>query len=286
MRTRTPGGVGGARPATVAPIPIAPGSDAFRRAFRARPKASQPLSLLQSVAVDDAAGLRKLYDTIAARARVDAPAIDFAAAAAQLKPLQGPSAAIDRIREPRILCASSLQYAEPAYGFEHDIAALQAAFPGRVTVDAALTTKRLRALLTGQGFDIVHLVLPVHPRTGELVFSGVDPRSNLPVPGPADAMPLAAFVRLLVEAKVRLVVLATCLVPLVVAQEVQRVAHVAASDDDIRGEQVREWAECFYGLLAQGRSVHQAFDLTKTQVEVPMRSFEAARDVAFAAAPP
>ncbi len=56
----------------------------------------------------------------------------------------------------------------------------------------------------------MHLVLPVHPRTGELVFSGVDPRSNLPVPGPADAMPPAAFVRLLVEAKVRLVVLVQC----------------------------------------------------------------------------
>ena len=76
--------------------------------------------------------------------------------------------------------------------------------------------------------------------------------------------------------------IATCRVPLVVAQEVQKVAHMAASDDDITGEQAKAWAECFYDLLARGRSVHKAFELTKSQVDVPMRVFEARLDVAFA----
>ena len=87
---------------------------------------------------------------------------------------------------------------------------LQRGFLGLLDIFVSSDQTTIRAgskWLDGRGFDIVHLVLPVHPRTGEMVFSGVDPRSNLPAPGPADAMPPAAFVRLLVEAKVRLVVL-------------------------------------------------------------------------------
>jgi hypothetical protein len=247
-----------------------------------------PLSMLQSVGVGDAGGLRKLYDTLALCAKVDAPPIDHAALAAELKALEtadgAAASALDLIREPRILCASNAQYAQPAYGFDYDIAAIEAAFPGRSLVDKALTVKKLRTLLTERRFDIVHLALPVHPRSGELIFSEVDNQTNLPRPGDVESMPVAAFVSLLGEAKTRLVVIATCRVPLVVAQEVQKVAHIAASDDDITGDQAKAWAECFYDLLARGRSVHKAFELTRSQVEVPMRVFEDKRDVAFAVA--
>jgi molybdopterin-guanine dinucleotide biosynthesis protein A len=244
-----------------------------------------PLSMLQSISVGDPAGLRKLYDVLAQRAKVDAPAVDFQALAAQLKALEttpAPAAAVERIVEPRILCASSAQYAQPAYGFEYDIAAIESAFPGRSLIDRALTLKRLRTLLTEQRFDIVHLALPVHPRNGELIFSQVDTQTNLPLDAAAESMPLSAFVSLLGESQTRLVVIATCRVPLVVAQEVQKVAHMAASDDDITGEQAKAWAECFYDLLARGRSVRKAFALTRSQVDVPMRTFEARLDVAFA----
>jgi hypothetical protein len=192
--------------------------------------------------------------------------------------------AVELVREPRILCASNAQYAQPAYGFDYDIAAIESAFPGRSLVDKALTLKRLRTLLTEQRFDIVHLALPVHPRSGELIFSEVDIQTNLPRTGQVESLPVSAFVSLLGESQTRLVVIATCRVPLVVAQEVQKVAHMAASDDDITGEQAKAWAECFYDLLARGRSVHKAFELTKSQVDVPMRVFEAKLDAAFAVA--
>jgi hypothetical protein len=246
-----------------------------------------PLSMLQAVAVGDPDGLRKVYDTIAGKLKFDTPQVDFAAAAAELRALESrpaAKAAVELVRDPRILCGSNAQYAEPSYGFDYDIAAIEGAFPGRSTVDKALTSKRLRALLTGQRFDIVHLALPVHPRSGELIFSEVDYRTNEPVGGTVDSMPLEAFVSLLGETKARLVVIATCRVPLVMAQELQKVAHMAASDDDITGEQAKAWAECCYGLLAGGRSVHKAFALTKTQVDVPMRMFEHDQDVAFAPA--
>jgi hypothetical protein len=247
-----------------------------------------PLSMLQSVGVGDPDGLRKLYDTLALRAKVDAPAIDYAALAAEFKALEArqiaATATLELIREPRILCASNTQYAQPAYGFDYDVAAIESAFPGRTLVDRALTLKRLRMLLTEQRFDIVHLALPVHPRSGELIFSEVDNQTNLPRHGDVESMPVSAFVSLLGEARTRLVVIATCRVPLVVAQEVQKVAHMAASDDDITGEQAAAWADCFYGLLARGRSVHKAFALTQSQIDVPMRVFEDKRDVAFAVA--
>jgi hypothetical protein len=247
-----------------------------------------PLSMLQSVLVGDPAGLRKLYDALALQAKVDTPGIDFAALVNELKAFEtGPTGAmpaLERVREPRILCASSAQYGRRAYGFDYDIAAIEAAFPGRSHVDKALGVKRLRALLTEQRFDIVHLAVPVHPRSGELVFSEVDDRTYLPQAGPVESMPAAAFASLLAESKTRLVVIAVCRVPLVVAQEVQKVAHVAASDDDITGEQAKLWAECFYDLLGRGRPVSKAFELTKKQVDVPMRSFEGPHDVAFALA--
>jgi hypothetical protein len=86
------------------------------------------------------------------------------------------------IRNPQILCAASEQYAEPRYGFKLDVRVLENTFPKGVTVETKLTRKRLIGLLTNQKqkFDIVHLVLPVDPETGDLIFSPVDPTSYKP----------------------------------------------------------------------------------------------------------
>ena len=246
-----------------------------------------PLSMLQSISYSDAAGLRKLYDAIAARLGVDAPTLNFNAVAAEFAAVEAAHASsrpsLEVIRSPRILCAASAQYAQPEFAFDLDIGVIEAAFPGRATVEKALTRKRLLALLTGQKFDIVHLVLPVHPETGDLIFSPVDSLTNLPRTGDPDVMSSSSFASLLLESQTRLVVLATCRA-LLLAVEVATVANMAASDADITGKQAADWAECFYGLLAQGRSLHKAFDLTRSQVDVPIRAVRQ-RDVAFALAP-
>jgi len=72
---------------------------------------------------------------------------------------------------------------------------------------------------------------------------------------------------------------------LLLAVAVAPVANMAATNKDITGEQAAEWAECFYGLLSQGRSVHKAFDLTSTQVEVPIFGVRQ-RDVVFSVTAP
>lgn len=247
-----------------------------------------PLSMLQSIGYSDAAGLRKLYDAIAARLKVDTPAVDFAAVGKELAEVEAKHAAtrteLAVVCDPRILVAANAQYSEPQYGFKHDVAAIDAAFPNRTTVVVNLTRKRLRELLTTQKFDILHLVLPVNPDTGELIFSPVDPLTNLPMSGDAETMQPPSFANLLVESGTKLVVLATCHA-LLLAVAVAPVANMAASNKDITGKEAAEWAECFYGLLAQGRSVHKAFDLTSTQVEVPILGVRQ-RDIAFAVTAP
>ena len=207
-----------------------------------------PLSMLQGTALGDPAGLRKLYAAIAAQLGADCPAIDFGALAAELMAVEAQHGAVRQamgvIRDPALLCAASAQYAQPEFGFELDIACLEAAFPGRVTVEKSLTRKKLMALLTGGRFDIVHLVLPVHPETGDLIFSSVDTHTNLPRTGDAETMSPSSFSQLLVESQTRLVVLATCRA-LLLAVEVSNVANMAASDADITGAQAAEWSECF-----------------------------------------
>jgi len=243
-----------------------------------------PFSMLQAVGYSDLAGLRKLYDAIAARLGVDTPSVDFNALATELgaveTTLAGSRPLIEVIRNPRILCAANAQYAQSQYGFDLDIAAIEAAFPGRATIEKALTRKRLLALLTEQKFDILHLVLPVNPETGELIFSEVNSLTNLPLTANPDAMSASKFSALLPESQTRLVVLATCRA-LLLAVEVATVANMAASEADITGQQAAEWSECFYGLLAQGRSVHKSFELTRSQIDVPIRAVRQ-RDVAFA----
>ena len=133
-----------------------------------------PLSMLQGVDCS-AAGLQKLYDTVADVLEVTTPLIDFEAAAKQLALLQeellARSAAIGTVEDPRILCAASEQYGvHPEVRFDLDVDVLRSVFgEEHVTVEAAVTRRRLTDLLTSGRFDIVHLVAPVEQRTGALL---------------------------------------------------------------------------------------------------------------------
>jgi len=242
-----------------------------------------PLSMLQGIECSQPEGLQKLYDAIAKKLKVNPPAVDFNAVAHDLgeieKKYMQARQTIEVIKNPRILCAASEQYAQSAYGFQLDVEVLEKSFPKRVTVENKLTKKRLIGLLTTQKFDIIHLVLPVDRETGDLIFSPVDSTINkLATPNP-ELMSPKSFADLLLESQTTLVVLATCRA-LLLAVEVSHVANMAATDAEITGKEAAEWGECFYDLLAQGKSLYKAFDLTKSQMTVPIRSIQH-RDVAF-----
>jgi hypothetical protein len=246
-----------------------------------------PLSMLQAVESSQPEGLQQLYDAIAAKLKVRVPAVDFTSIARDLQEFEKKyvqkTRLLERIEQPRILCAASEQYAQPSLGFHLDVAVLEAAFPQKVTVESKLTRKRLLELLTNQRFDIVHLVLAIDPETGDLVFSPIDFVTYKPATPHADRMTPASFAALLLESQTSLVVLATCRA-LLLAVEVAHVANMAASDTEITGAAAAEWAECFYSLLAQGKSLYKAFDITKSQISTPIRPVRH-KDVAFAPEP-
>jgi TIR domain len=242
-----------------------------------------PLSMLQGIALSRPEGLAKLYDAVASTLPIGSPpSPDFAAVAREAGDLEAKYARhtkqIPTIENPRVLCAASEQYAQPKYGFDLDIKVVERYFPGRVAVEHALTSQRLLDRLTSERFDIVHLVTAVDPDNGALIFDPVDEETRQSTPG-ADHMLPPSFATLLVEAQTRLVVLATCKA-LLLAVEVATVANMAASDQDITGEEAADWEDCFYRLLVRGSSVHKAFEITKQQREAPIRAVRH-KDVIF-----
>lgn len=241
-----------------------------------------PLSMLEGIELTNANGLAKLYDVVAATLGLRAPTPDFAALTAQARELEAKQQQATRIpvvAKPRVLCAASADYAQPQYGFDLDVAVVEKHFGGRVTVDRGLTSAGLLDRLTTEQFDIVHLVTAVDPESGSLLFDPVDPATRMPRPD-ADTMTPNAFAALLGESKTQLVVLATCKA-LLLAVEVATVANMAASDQDISGQEAADWEECFYGLLVKGKSVYKAFDLVRVQRKTPIRAVRH-HDVMFA----
>ena len=105
-----------------------------------------------------------------------------------------------------------------------------------------------------------------------------------PASGDVERLSPSGLAALLTESQSRLVVLATCKA-LLLAVDVAHVANMAAADDIISGEAAAEWSDCFYRLLKQGKSVFKAMDLTRSQVDVPIRGIRH-RDVVFAFPPP
>jgi hypothetical protein len=82
---------------------------------------------------------------------------------------------VDEIEQPRILCASSKQWA--AFGFEKDIDLLTKKFKD-VIVSNSLTFEGLNDFLTDQPWDILHLVGFVHIETGDFCFSDIDVKTK------------------------------------------------------------------------------------------------------------
>jgi TIR domain-containing protein len=243
-----------------------------------------PYNLLQGIEVSQADGLKQLYDIVAETLGTNSPSIDFAALSESLKACEqkylASNGAMEKINNPKILCAASEQYAQPAYEFDLDVQVVEKMFPGRVTVERKLTRKKLFELMTGQQFDILHLVLAVDPDSGDLIFSETN-YENKPSTEELDLMSPTAFAALLGESKTKLVVLATCKA-LLLAVEVSNVANMAASDTEISGKEASAWAEYFYELLVGGKSVFKAFDITKSQMKNSCIKGVRFKDVCFA----
>jgi hypothetical protein len=233
-----------------------------------------PLSMLQALQASESDDLRSLYDTIATRLNMRAPAVDLTPLAEEIRQVEQRYAlaleAQNRIENPRILCAATDQYAQPELGFDLDVEAVERSFPGKVRVERNLNSKLLRQLLTTQHFDIVHLVQAVDPNNGELIFDPIELSAYKARASRPDKMSAAAFADFVAASSTKLVVLNTCQA-LFLAARVAPIANMVATHIEISGEAAAKWAECFYDLLASGYSVYRAFELTCSSVnDVPM----------------
>lgn len=241
-----------------------------------------PLSMLQAVEAGQPKSLQGLYEVIADTYGLPTPAVDFEAIASEIRDIEKKykeaGETLERIKQPRVLCAASGQYS--SIGFNLDVAALEAAFPHRITVDSHLTAKSLRDHLTGTQFDIVHLVVAVDSDNGDLIFTPLAHEDHKPINAKVDKMTSRAFAALIRESRTSLVFLATC-DALFLAVDVARVANMIATNRNITGDEAAEWAGFFYGMLAKGKSVYQAYEFTNSQSEVPLRLIHL-KDIAFA----
>ena len=136
------------------------------------------------------------------------------------------------------------------------------------------------ALLTEHKFDILYLVLPVYPETGDLRFFAGDPADESAAHPQPECDVRIEVLGAAAQSQTRLVVLASCRA-LLLAAEVATVANMAASDAEITSQQAAERAKSFYGLLTPRHSVHKSFELTQPQIDVPIGAVRQ-RDVAFA----
>ncbi len=234
-----------------------------------------PLSMLQGTSADEQ-GLKKLYLKISEYLKVNVPEANFKKIAENLKEIErsyiNETPKLESITNPRILCAASKFYSTHEMGFHLDVKVLKNAFPGCVQVEKNLTRKSLLQLLANDQFDILHLVVGVDKETGDLVFSEMDDLREKPIAFGKELMSADGFAGLLQESNTKLVVLATCNA-LLLAVEVARFANMAASEANITGLQAEEWADCFYGLLADGKTLYKAFEITRTQLEnIPIRA--------------
>lgn len=172
---------------------------------------------------------------------------------------------IEEIEQPKILCASSRQWAE--FGFEKDVEILTKKFNG-VVVSDQFTFEKLNDLLTQQSWDILHLVGFVHVETGDFCFSDIVLKTKDLGVSPSKVA-ARGLVRLVELAKARLVVLATC-ESLALAAQLARVTNVIAAAASISAEQIAVWGDLFYGLLAKGKPLSQAFDIAKEASDSPL----------------
>ena len=125
----------------------------------------------------------------------------------------------------------------------------------------------------------MHLVIAVDPASGDLYFSPIDFDTYRPITDVVDKLPAAGFAELLEGSRTRLVVLATCHAKLL-AHEVADYATMVASKAIINGPQAAAWEDTFYMLLARGTPAFRAFEITRSQIDVPMELVPH-RDVAF-----
>lgn len=242
-----------------------------------------PLSEAQGIQLGDPKGIRALYSAIAEKLTSNVPDVDFEAYAREVKEFEDQyradrehSGAIGSdvheegvIREPRVVCVTSAQFLE--LGYQNQIEIVQKAFPQMVQHSIITTSDQLRAWLTAETVDVVHIAAYVCPRTGDLYFTDVDSATGESHDAEPDVLPADALAELLKRSQARLVVVGSC-ESLVLAATLLPVTNVVATRDMVSAKMMARWVDVFYTTLLQ-KPLAEAFEVAVSASGAKMRLF-------------
>lgn len=186
---------------------------------------------------------------------------------------------VEKITNPRILCAASSQFED--MGFEEDVAVIKEAFPeATISVEHNLSSDRLRGLLMGNQFDILHFLTYVHPKTGETVLSDINIETEEVTGDDLDVISAEGFSKLVGFCKARLIVLASCNSLLLAAYLAPHV-NMIASTGWVYTKAIVKWEKSFYQCLARGTPLSVSSEIANAMSKAPMIRLMK-KDVAFA----
>lgn len=241
-----------------------------------------PFSESEGIEANKPDGLRSLYRTIANMLGSDVPDIDFEAFSAEIAAFEkeyaqhlatvastedAPQFATEKIMNPRVLCVSSEQFLK--LGFENQLDKVIQAFPSAIEHERVISSLALRQVLTHQRFEMIHISAYVCPRSGDLYFSEVNPRTGEKIGSNRDYISADDVRALCIKAKTRLVVIGSC-DSLALATTLVRDMNVIAARDMVSTNMMSAWIATFYETLTT-ESLSSAFDLAIKASGAPMR---------------
>jgi hypothetical protein len=173
---------------------------------------------------------------------------------------------ISIVSEPSVLVASSVRFND--LSIDKDIEAAKIVGRDKTRIERGIGSKEFCAILLKNKFDILHFVADVEQIGGKIFFTSVD---TMPPAGLSDLVKLCGA---------KLVVLATC-DSLSLGAHLSRVTNVVAASTQVEDEAVVAWEQCFYEGLAQGYSLSEAFDVSRSATSAEMVLL-LKRDIRFA----
>ena len=245
----------------------------------------RPLSDYESLDASSPEGLKKLYGIFKEELASRMPNVDFTMMAREVRQFGGKyraqketidasgraatTDATQKLQQPNVLCVSSEQFRASV---QEDLALILAAFPEQVHQEAITTSSEVKALLSRQRFDIVHVASYVCPASGDLVFSEIDLVTRRDLVEQRDKLAAETFGRLIDESGVSLVVLAHN-ETLALVTKLLPVTNVVFALEPVDSKSMIEWIKGFYALLAEGYSIAQSCRKAFAQHQIPMKLY-------------
>jgi hypothetical protein len=247
----------------------------------------RPLEDSQAIQASDPDGLKRLYKRLADQLGSATPSVDFDAFAAEIHDFEvlhreqkgtvseavycgaQTSTTNQSVPNPNVLCATSQQFQDT---IGEEINLIRAAFPENFHHLVSTSSADLRSLLAENRFDIIHVATYICPRTGDLIFSAVDPATKKDVSGNPDYLESEAFAHLVVECGASLVVLPNNEALALVAKLLP-VTNVVFALDPIDLKTLANWIRDFYLMLSKGYSLSDACRKAFAQHQAPMNLF-------------